>query len=172
MSAARIGENELRSLPRWGRVALALRCLRRARGLIHPAREQARVLDEALARIQQAVESGQAGDELAGAAAAAYTLALDNLDVPAPATQVDRDVITCMVAHAAAFAAEAATLTDPRQASRLVAQSVDFAVHAHRLTHAADTSSALAAMRADLERLCSAGGSDESPVPPTFFAPL
>jgi hypothetical protein len=176
MSAARISENELRPLPRWGRVALALRCLRRARGLIQPASGPARILDDALARIQQAVAAGQAGDDLAAAAASAYTLALDNLDAPpssGPAdAQADQDVITCMVAHATAFAAEAATLTDARQAAHLVAQSVDFAVHAYRLAHAADTSSALAGMRADLERLRSVAGSDETPIPANFFAPL
>jgi hypothetical protein len=187
MSITRIGEAELRPLPRWARVALALRCLRRARGLVCPPAPQAQVLDEALARIQYAVETGHAGDDLADAAAAAYTLALDNLDAPPSSpTQADRDVSTCMVAHATAFAAEAATLTDPRQAAHLVAQSADFAIHAYRLAAAADTSSALAGMRADLELLLTASGlradlerlrsasgwSDNTPVPAEFFPPL
>ncbi len=187
MSAARIGENELRPLPRWARVALALRCLRRARGLIHPGAAQAQVLDTALARLEQAVRTARAGDDLADAAAAAYTLALDNLDAPpASPTTADHDVTTCMVAHATAFAAEAAILADPRQAAHLVAQSVDFAIHAYRLAHASDTTSALAGMRADLELLLTAADSradlqrlrsatdwtDETPVPPDFFPPL
>jgi hypothetical protein len=173
MSAARIGENELRPLPRWARLALALRCLQRARGLVSPPAAQARVLDDALTRIEQAVATAQAGDELAEAAAAAYTLALDNLDAPpASPTQADCDVSTCMVAHATAFAAEAATLTDARAAAHLTAQSIDFAIHAYRLAAAADTTSALAGIRADLQRLRSAGLSDNTPVPAGFFPPL
>jgi hypothetical protein len=51
---------------------------------------------------------------------------------------------------------------------------VDFAIHAYRLAHAADTPSALAGMRADLELLLAASGSpsDDTPVPVDFFPPL
>jgi hypothetical protein len=174
MSAARISETELRPLPRWQRVALALRCLRRARGLLQPPASQSQVLDDTLEQIQRAVQTGQAGDELADAAAAAYTLALDNLDaVSGSPGGPDRVVCECMAAHAAAFAAEAATLSDPRQAAHLLAQSIDFAIHACRLAQSADTSSVLAGMRADLERLRSVTfPSDDSPVPADFFLPL
>ncbi len=174
MTSERIGEAEVRSLPRWARLALALRCLRRARRLIHPPTEQALVLDGALDRLEQAVYHGRAGEEQAAAAAAAYTLALDNLDAP-PLTPAaaDRDVTTCMVAHATAFAAEAATLADPHHAAHLVAQALDFAVHAYRLADPAGSSATLAGMRADLERLRSAPAwSDDTPVPAEFFPPL
>jgi hypothetical protein len=174
MTSERIGEAEVRPLPRWARLALALRCLRRARGLIHPPTEQALVLDGALDCIEEAVHNGRAGEDQATAAAAAYTLALDNLDTP-PLTPAaaDRDVTTCMVAHAAAFAAEAATLSDPQHAAHLVAQSLDFAVHAYRLGGTAGGSAALAGMRDDLERLRNAPAwSDETPVPADFFPPL
>jgi hypothetical protein len=81
-----------------------------------------------------------------------------------------------MVAHATAFAAEAATLTDSRQASHLVAQSVDFAVHAFRVALAREAVSAIAAMRGDLERLREAVArerwSDSSYVPKGFFGPM
>ena len=43
-------------------------------------------------------------------------------------------MVTCMVAHAAAFAAEAASQPDAHRAAHLVAQSVDFVVHAFRLS--------------------------------------
>jgi hypothetical protein len=175
MSAARIAQHEIQPLPRWARLALAARCLRRARGLARPAPAQAALLDTALARLEEAVTTGRAGEGLEEAAASAYTLALDNLDAPAPATpsQADLDVVTCMVAHATAFAAEAATLSDPRQAAHLVAQSIDFAIHAFRLAGASDAAAPLAAIRADLERLQTATASwtDEAPVPAGFFEP-
>jgi hypothetical protein len=173
MSQARISQQELEPLPRWARLALAARCLRRARALIDPPAGQARVLDEVLTRLDQATDTAAAGDDLAGPPAAAYTLALDNVD-GAGAGDEDAVVLTCMVAHAAAFAAEAATLPDPRQAAHLVAQSVDFAVHAYRLAARADAGPALAAMRSDLERLRSEAGSwgDQTPLPEGFFPPL
>src|SRR4051794_35908063 len=124
MTPGRIGQHEIEPLPRWARLALAARCVRRARALIAPPPEQARVLDEGLDRLDRAVASASAGDDLADAAAAAYTLALDNADSGA---DEDAAVVTCMVAHAAAFAAEAATLPDAHRATHLVAQSVDFA---------------------------------------------
>jgi hypothetical protein len=174
MTSDRIGEPEVRELPRWARLSLALRCLRRARALIHPSTEQALVLDGALDRIDQAVHAGRAGDELADAAAATYTLALDNLDSP-PLTPsaADYDVTTCLVAHATAFAAEAATLAAAQPAAHLLAQSIDFAVHAYRLAGMAGSATALAGMRADLERLRGATGwTDETPVPAGFFGAM
>jgi hypothetical protein len=76
-----------------------------------------------------------------------------------------------MVAHSAAFAAEAATLADARQAAHLVAQSIDFAIHAYRLSSRDDAGPAVAAMRADLERvkLRFTRGTDETPLPADFF---
>jgi hypothetical protein len=172
MTAPRISQNEVLPLPRWARLGLALRCVRRARGLITPPDDQARLLDSVLSRLTSAVEAGRSGEDLADAAASAYTLALDNLDArAAPATDDDAVVVTCMVAHSAAFAAEAATLTDARQAAHLVAQSIDFAIHAYRLSAKSDVASAVAAMRADLERLRLrfARGTDEAPLPADFF---
>lgn len=175
MPSTRISQDEVLPLPRWPRLGLALRCVRRARGLIDPPEGQARLLDSALARLDSAVHAGAAGDDLADAAATAYTLALDHLDARGPAPAIDDDavVVTCMVAHAAAFAAEAATLADRRAAAHLVAQSIDFAIHAHRLCGRADAPAAVAAMRADLERvrlrLVRPGGDDAAPLPPGFF---
>jgi hypothetical protein len=78
-----------------------------------------------------------------------------------------------MVAHATAFAAEAATLPDPRAAAHLVNLSVDFAIHAHRVA-GADTPQAPAGMRDDLQRLRQAAQrgrwTDQTPVPADFFA--
>jgi hypothetical protein len=163
---ARISHQDLLPLPRWARLALALRCVRRARGLLQAPERQSRILDQALACLDRAVRTGSAGDELADAAASAYTLALDNLDTPT--SDEDVEVVTCMVAHATAFAAEAA-LAEGRPAARLVGQALDFAIHAYRLADPAGTSEALAAMRADLVRLgqeARAGGwTDQTPVP-------
>jgi hypothetical protein len=151
--SSRITHQEVQSLPRQARLRFAVRCLRRAQGMLHPGGPPA-VLAAALERIDHAARSGAAGDDLAEAAAAAYTLALDNLDGPAPAAASESDtIVTCMVAHATAFAAEAATLADDRQAAHLVAQSVDFAVHAFRVARGADAPAAIAAMRADLKEL-------------------
>jgi hypothetical protein len=173
MTAPRISQDEVLPLPRWARLGLALRCVRRARGLIAPPDDQARLLDSVLDRLANAVHAGRAGDDLADAAASAYTLALDNLDARTtapPAIDDDAVVVTCMVAHSAAFAAEAATLTDPRQAAHLVAQSIDFAIHAYRLTARADVPAAVAAMRADLERVrLRFARTDEAPLPADFF---
>lgn len=172
MSQARISQHEVQPLPRWARLALAARCVRRARALIDSSEAQARVLDQTLARLDQATDTARAGDDLADAAAAAYTLALDNAD--SRGVDPDRAVGTCMVAHAAAFAAEAATLADARQAAQLVAQSIDFAIHAYRLAGGASAEPAIAAMRSDLERLLTEASSwnDEMALPEGFFGPL
>ncbi|MFO0846625.1 MAG: hypothetical protein U0797_30370 [Gemmataceae bacterium] len=171
MSLNRIAQHEVEPLPRWARRALAARCVRRARALIQPPPAQAGVLDEALVRLDQATGAGSAGDDLADVAARAYTLALDNVDAGG---DDESSVVTCMVAHAAAFAAEAATLADSKQAAHLVAQSVDFAIHAYRLARRASAEPALVAMRADLERLQGAAASwdQATPVPGTFFPRL
>lgn len=173
MTTPRITQGEVQPLPRWGRLGLALRCVRRARALISPPDGQAQLLDSVLDRIASAVHTGQAGEDLADAAASAYTLALDNLDARPTALAIDDDavVVTCMVAHGAAFAAEAATLPDPQQASHLIAQSIDFAIHAHRLSAQADVPAAVSSMRADLERVrLRFGRSDNDvPLPADFF---
>lgn len=170
MSLTRITQAEVEPLPRWARLALAARCVRRARALLAapvPA------LDEALARLDAAAEAAVAEaapavDDLAAAAARAYTLALDNVD----RGDDEASVVTCMVAHAAAFAAEAATLHDPKRAAQLVAQSVDFAIHAHRLALGVGSEPALTAMRADLERLSGPSATwDFATLPEGFFPP-
>lgn len=170
MSLNRISQQEVEPLPRWARLALAARCVRRARGLLRPPAKQASILDQALQRLDRATDTADAGDDLAEAAAQAYTLALDNVD----SGDEESSVITCMVAHATAFAAEAATLSDRTQAAHLVAQSVDFAIHAFRLTMGMNAADALVAMRADLERLRgeAASWTDETPLPAGFFSPL
>jgi hypothetical protein len=176
--AARFSEQELSTLPRWARLALALRCIRRARLLVKASPAVLATLDQTVARIEQAVRQGSGDDELADAAAAAYTLALDNLDgrTLSPAGEEDTQVVTCMVAHAAAFAAEAATLADNRAAARLVAQAADFAIHAFRLSQHAGTAQALAAMRIDLDELRETarreGWEDTTPMPERFVAPF
>ena len=118
-----------------------------------------------------------ADDDLADAAARAYTLALDNLDGKEAALTAENDtIVTCMVAHATAFAAEGATLAETHQAAHLIAQSVDFAVHAFRVARSPGAGGAIAAMRADLHRLAEAaareGWNDQTPVGPERFGPV
>jgi hypothetical protein len=175
--AARITQQEVQPLPRWARLAFATRCIRRARPLLRAPAPQVRILEDALARTEESARLGRSGDELAEAAASAYTLALDNLDGKAPsAGEPEAVVVTCMVAHATAFAAEAATLSEARLAAYLVAQSVDFAVHAFRVAGAANTAETIQAMRRDLQKLRDAverqGWTDRSPVPPEVFGAL
>jgi hypothetical protein len=173
MSAGRITRIEIMPLPRWARLALAARCLRRARDLVRPAPAHAAILDRAISQIEESAAAAHPAAGLADSAAAAYSLALDNLDLPTPETPDagDREVVTCMVAHAAAFAAEAATMVDAHRAAHLVSQSVDFVVHAFRLSGTAEAAAALADIRADLERLWAAepNWGDETPVPASFF---
>jgi hypothetical protein len=170
--STRITRIDVLPLPRWGRLALAARCLARARSLVKPKPEHAAVLDKAITGIVASAETGEWSEGLAESAAAAYSLALDELDSPSRTEEAhDQDVVTCMVAHAAAFAAEAASQPDAHRAAHLVAQSVDFVVHAFRLSKAAQTEEAMAAMRADLEKLWSAepDWNDHTPVPQSFF---
>jgi hypothetical protein len=173
---ARITQKELEALPRWARVAFAGRCLRRAQTLLYTPAEQLALLASALRHIEKSAGSGDS-DELAGAAAAAYTLALDNLDGGEASSMPENDtIVTCMVAHATAFAAEAATLADGRLATNLIGQSIDFAIHAFRVAHATDAVRAIAAMRADLLKLVEAVGSegwdDGTHVAADWFGPL
>ena len=170
----RVSQQELEPLSPRARLALAARCVRRARALL-PGPQS--VLERALALVEQASRSAAAEDELADAAAGAYTLALNHLDSgggPAAGADDDRVVVTCMVAHAAAFAAEAATVADPRRAAQLVGQSIDFAIHALRIAGAPNAADEVAAMRHDLRRLREAaagrGWDDQTPVPADFFA--
>jgi hypothetical protein len=157
----RITQKELEPLPRWARLAFAGRCLRRAQTLLYGPAEQMAVLSSALKQIEAAAAGRGAGDELADAAASAYTLALDNLDSGDVSSMPENDtIVTCMVAHATAFAAEAATLSDTHLAAHLIGQSIDFAIHAFRVAHATDAVRAIAAMRADLTRLVETAASD------------
>jgi hypothetical protein len=176
---ARIGQPEVQPLPRWARLAFAARCVRRATRLLRAPADQTTLLDSALTRVEQAAAAGRADDELADAAASAYTLALDNLDGRGRTAAAPGDeavLVTCMVAHATAFAAEAATLADAQQAAHLVAQSVDFAVHAFRVAGSPEAAQAVAAMRADLEHLRDLGQrqgwGDATPVPAQVLGAL
>jgi hypothetical protein len=175
--ATRITQQELLPLPHWVRVALALRCVRRARRLLRAPTSQLRILDDALNYLERSIRGASADDELAAAAAAAYTLALDNVDGP-PAqqsspTEEDTSLATCMVAHATAFASEAATLADARHAAQLVTQAIDFAIHAHRLADSAGACQVVAAMRTDLNQMAQAAvihqWSDTTPPPAEFL---
>lgn len=167
---ARISHQELLPLPHWLRLGLALRCLRRARGFVKARPEQLQVIDHGLERLDRAARAGRAGDDLADAAAAAYTLALDNLDTGKDSSgDEDTVVLTCMLAHALAFTAEAATLTDSWASAHLVGQGIDFAMHSCRLVHGMIGQAGVGAMRADLLRfraVASQGAwDDQTPVP-------
>jgi hypothetical protein len=173
----RITQQEVQPLPRWARLAFAARCLRRALPLVQAPAEQRRVLESAIVRIEQAARTAWADDDLADAAASAYTLALDNVDSrDSSATAENRTIITCMVAHASAFAAEAATLTDARSATHLIAQGLDFAIHAFRVARSPEAEAVITAMRADLTHVAEAVAreewDDETPVPADLFTPL
>ena len=123
--SARITRIEILPLPRWGRLALAARCLKRARALVSPKAPHAVILDKAITGIEASAASGQWSEGLAESAASAYVLALDELDKPSATDEAhDRDVVTTMVAHAAAFAAEAASQPDGHRAAHLVAHQV------------------------------------------------
>jgi len=181
--AQRLTQVEIQSLPRWARLAFAARCVRRAGALLRGSEEQRRVIARAIALVEEASRSGQAGDQLADAAAAAYTLALNEVDFSHAPGQTsesgeedDTLIVTCTVAHAAAFAAEAATIAVARMAGFLVTQSVDFAVQAHVVACPNKVPEVLAAMRHDAERLqeavASEGWGNLTAVPWDFFEAL
>jgi hypothetical protein len=178
--AQRFSQEEIQPLPRWARLAFAARCVRRAAALLGGSVEQSRVIDRALALVEEASRRGQAGDRLADAAAAAYTLALNEVDFSPhrlgssdAADEDDGLIVTCTVAHAAAFAAEAATVAVARMASFLVSQSVDFAIQAHVVACPGKVAEVMASMRSDLEHLQEAvaqeGWGNLSAVPANFF---
>jgi hypothetical protein len=177
----RFTQEEIQPLPRWARLGFAARCVQRARGLVQGSAEQARVIERAIALVRDASRKGQASEELADAAAAAYTLALNEVDLAhqpgeSGGEEDDRLVVLCTVAHAAAFAAEAATIAVARMAGFLVTQSVDFAVQAHLVACPEQVSEVLAAMRRDLESLQEAvqqeGWGNLTQVPVDFFDSL
>jgi hypothetical protein len=177
----RITDEEIQALPRWARLAFAVRCVRRAAALLRAPAAHAEGIDRALALAEQAARLGRADDALADAAAAAYRLALDTIDpgghVPAvPLADDDAVIVTCTVAHAAAFAAEAATLPAARMAAYLLAQSVGFAAQAHVAARPDLAAQATRDMRRDLQRLQEAaqreGWNDQTPLGDDFFGPL
>jgi hypothetical protein len=177
-AAPKVTQDEIQALPRWARLAFAARCVRRAQQLLSGPDDEAQVIDRAMRLVEEAAWRGQAGDELADAAAAAYTLALNAVDATEPtgtsrAEEEDSLILTCTVAHAAAFAAEAATVAVARMASYLAAQSIDFAVQAHIVACPDDVATATEAMRQDLEALQDAvvkeGWGNLSPMPVDFF---
>jgi hypothetical protein len=172
--AQRVTQEEIQALPRWARLAFAARCVRRAQQLLSGPDEPPDVIDRALTLAEQATWRGQAGDQLADAAAAAYTLALNAVDATTPAAEEDDSlIVTCTVAHAAAFAAEAATVAVARMAAYLAAQSVDFALQAHIVACPDQVPEVIEAMRQDLEALQDAvlreGWGNLSPMPVDFF---
>ena len=57
--SARITRIEIMPLPRWARLALAARCLKRARVLVTPAPSHAAILDKAIAGIENSAAAGQ-----------------------------------------------------------------------------------------------------------------
>ncbi len=178
----RFTQEEIQALPRWARLAFAARCVRRARNLLHGSPDYTRIVDRAIGLAEEAAARGQAADQLADAAGAAYTLALNAVEAvdsspeAGPAPDEDRLVVACTVAHAAAFAAEAATVAVARMASYLASQSVDFAIQAHRVACPDQLDDVVAAMRADLEQVQEAvereGWGNLTPVPARFFAAL
>jgi hypothetical protein len=175
----RFRQDEIQALPRWARLAFAARCVRRARRLLQGAEESVRVIDRAIGLVEQAARKGQADEQLADAAAAAYTLALNAVEFGDRGEKAEEDdalIVTCTVAHAAAFAAEAATIAAAKMAAYLAAQSVDFALQAHLVAGEELMADAMAVMRADLEQLqeavASEGWGNLMPVSPDFFGPL
>jgi hypothetical protein len=176
-NAPRFSQDEIQALPRWARLAFAARCVRRARRLLQGAEESVKIIDRAINLVEQASRKGQADEQLADAAAAVYTLALNAVEYSGgKADEEDALIVTCTVAHAAAFAAEAATIATAKMAAYLAAQSVDFAIQAHLVAGAELVADAMAAMRGDLEQLqeavTSEGWGNLMPVSPEFFGPL
>jgi hypothetical protein len=177
--AQRFSQEEIQSLPRWPRLAFAARCVRRAQALLQGPPEYVQVIERAVALVEESAWKGRAVEQLAEAAAAAYTLALNTVDMGGrggAAPDEDTLIIACTVAHAAAFAAEAATIAVARMASYLATQSVDFAVQAYLVADAELVPEVLGAMRDDLERLQQAmeheGWGNLTPVPVDVFPPL
>jgi hypothetical protein len=178
-SQPRFSQEEIQALPRWARLAFAARCVRRARRLLQGAEESVKIIDRAISLAEQAARKGQADDQLADAAAAAYTLALNAVEFGSTSGKAEEDdalIVTCTVAHAAAFAAEAATIATAKMAAYLAAQSVDFAIQSHLVAGPEHVGDAIAAMRGDLELLqeavSSEGWGNLMPVAPDFFGPL
>ena len=168
----RITAEDLQPLPRWARLALALRAARPAAALLH-GRPEAAAVDQALALVEQACRHGRADDgPLADAAAAAYTLTLNTAEGDGPADE-DALVLTCAAAHAAAFLAEAATVTPAWRAAFLAAESVGSSLTAQAAARARPTAAVVAALRHDLDRLRDAAlrwrWGDQTPVPAEFL---
>jgi hypothetical protein len=175
----RITQEEIQPLPRWARLAFAARCIRRAMPLLRAPADQVEVIERAVALTEQATRQGQAGDDLADAAAAAYTMVLNTLDYAPhagdahPVSDEAAALVTCAVAHAAAFAAEAATIPAAKMAGYLLAESVGFAIQAHVEAQAMQIPEVIAAMRADLQLLHEGAvrgrWGDQSPMPAGLF---
>jgi hypothetical protein len=181
--AQKVTQEEIQALPRWARLAFAARCVRRARALLQGPSEPVQIIERALSLAEEASRRGQAGEQLADAAAAAYTLTLNAVELGArpaqavsPSEEEDALIVLCTVAHAAAFAAESATVAVARMAAYLAMQSIDFAVQAHIVACPDVVADLHAAMRADLELLQEAieqeGWGNLSRVPADFFEPL
>jgi hypothetical protein len=176
----RISQDELQSLPRWARLAFATRCVRRARELLSGAPEQLGVIDRALTLVEQATRRGHADDQLADAAASAYTLALNAVEATNQSGEAaaleDALIVTCTVAHGAAFVAEAATRAAAKMASFLAGQSVDCSIQAHTVACPDQVGGLIDLMRQDFDLLQEAVAREHwgnlSPVPVDFFGPL
>jgi hypothetical protein len=166
----RVTAEELQSLPRWARLALALRAARPAAACLS-GRPEAVTVDQALTLVDQACRHGRADEgPLAEAAAAAYTLTLNVADGPA---DEDAAILTCAAAHTAAFLAEAATVAPAWRASFLAAESVASALTAQAVARARPAGAVLAALRHDLDQFREVAArrhwGDHTPVPAEFL---
>lgn len=177
--AQRFRQEEIQSLPRWPRLAFAARCVRRGQALLQGPPDYVQVIERAISFVEDSTWKGRPNERLAEAAAAAYTLALNTVDLGGRAGQTpDEDtlIIACTVAHAAAFAAEAATLAAARMAAYLASQSVDFAIQAYVVGGPDLVAEIIGAMREDLERIQEAVEHERwgnlTPVPVDLFPPL
>jgi hypothetical protein len=179
-AAQRFTQEEVQSLPRWPRLAFAARCVRRAQALLQGPPEYVQVIERAVSLVEDSTWKGRSHEQVAEAAAGAYTLALNTVELGGRAEGQGPDedtlIIACTVAHAAAFAAEATTIAAARMASYLATQSVDFAIQAYLVADPELVPEVLAAMREDLERLQQAMEHERwgnlTPVPVDVFPPL
>jgi hypothetical protein len=179
----KITSDELQSLPRWARLAFAARCVRRARELLSGAPEPLGVIDRALRLVEKASARGHADDQLADAAAGAYTLALNAVEATdrsgdrgGASAMEDALIVTCTVAHGTAFVAEAATRAAAKMASFLAGQAIDCAIQAHIVACPDQVPGLMDHIRNDFEFLQEAVAKEHwgnlSPIPADFFESL
>ena len=78
----RFTQEQMQPLPRWARLAFAARCVRRAATLLRGPAEQARVIDRAIALVEEASRLGQAAVAL-GPEKLYYAIADGSASAPA-----------------------------------------------------------------------------------------